>query len=459
LRARAYLCIFRALRTNPTMTSARGSDVIRKLSLALLGSLVAATAAQAADPYPRLASVLIGAPHNYTDLAYQKRIAKVNVAVLNVYPGWGGGASMNSVVNNIKATNPNTRVYLYVNAHSLVSPPVSAWTELHTKVTNQKWWLYKSGTTTKVNAVGTNNYALNTSPYSLKDSSGKTFSQWFANYAITKFVTPNPAISGLYTDNFTYKPVVDGDWNRDGTLDLKTNTTVQLWFRQGYRQYLDALNAGAPSKQRFVNLADWGLPESTLTEYAGRVHGGVIESIIGRTWSYETRLGYAGMMKAYRKTMAALAAPKLGIFSQSGVITDYQAFRYGFASCLMDDGYYAFNNTAKPYNGVNWFDEFNYKLGNATKPPQMTAWQNGVFRRDFEKGIALVNPKGNGIRTVTLEKDYVAIKGTQAPAVNTGKVVRKVTLKDRDGIILMRVGTTAVPQAPAAPEGFVIEGN
>jgi hypothetical protein len=436
----------------------KGLDVIRKLFLATLGSLLAATAAQAADPYPRLAGVLIGSPHNYYDTTYLKKIAKLDLAIVTIYPGWGGSTTaMNTLVNNIKAINPRTRVVVYVNAHSLASPAPSAWSELHTKVQNQKWWLYKSGLSTKVAAAGGTTYVLNTSPYSLKDSSGKTYSQWYANYVATKFAKPNPAISGIYADNFTWKPVVDGDWNRDGTLDSKGNATVQLWFRQGYRQYLDALGAAMPGKYRFANLADWGLTDSKLEEYAGRVNGGVIESIIGRTWSYETRLGYAGMMKAYRRTMTALASPKLGIFSQTGSITDYKAFRYGFASCLMDDGYYNFNNAAKTYSGVNWFDEFNYKLGLATKPPQTVAWQNGVFRRDFEKGIALVNPKGNGVRTITLERDYVKIKGSQAPTVNTGQVVRKVTLQDRDGIILMRVGTAAVPQAPAAPEGFVIE--
>jgi hypothetical protein len=420
-----------------------------------------ASAAQAADPYPRLAGVLIGSPHNYYDLDYLKKIAKLDVAVLAIYPGWGGSATrMNSVATQIKAINPSAKVFIYANAHVLKSPSSSTWSELHTKVNGQKWWLYQKGTSgARVAGKGEDMYVLNTTTYSLKDSSGKTFSQWFANYAVNKFVKPNPALAGIYTDNFTWKPIEDGDWNRDGRIDSKNSTTVQAWYRQGYKQYLDALNTAMPGKYRLVNLADWGHSNSVLTEYTGRVHGGVIESIIGRSWSYESRLGFSGMMKAYRRTMGALAAPKLGIFSQSGSITDYQGFRYGFTSCLMDDGYYSFNNSAKTYSGVNWFDEFNHNLGSATKPPQMSAWQNGVYRRDFQNGIALVNPKGNGTRTITLERDFKTIKGTQAPGVNTGKIVRKVTLKDRDGIILLRTGTTSTIQAPAAPEGFVIEGN
>jgi hypothetical protein len=42
----------------------------------------------------------------------------------------------------------------------------------------------------------------------------------------------------------------------------------------------------------------------------------------------------------------------------------------------------------------------------------------------------------------------VKIKGTQAPSVNDGSTVRKVTLQDRDGIVLMRVKSVKRPSPP-----------
>jgi len=124
--------------------------------------------------------------------------------------------------------------------------------------------------------------------------------------------------------------------------------------------------------------------------------------------------------------------------------------RYALASCSMDDGYFAYTDNSKQYQGVPWFDEYGVKLGNATSGPATSAWQSGVYRRNFENGIILVNPKGNGARTVTLEADFVKIQGTQAPSVNNGATVRTVTLQDRDGIILLRKGSTdAAPEAPA----------
>jgi hypothetical protein len=155
-------------------------------------------------------------------------------------------------------------------------------------------------------------------------------------------------------------------------------------------------------------------------------------------------------MKGYRKVMAALAAPKLGICSWDGTLTDYQGMRYGFASCAMDDGYFAYTNSSKPYYGAPHFDEFDAKLGAAVSGPSLSAWQSGVYRRDFANGIVLVNPKGNGSRTVKLEGDFVKIKGTQDTSVNNGATVREVTLKDRDGVVLLRKAPITRPKPPGS---------
>jgi len=153
------------------------------------------------------------------------------------------------------------------------------------------------------------------------------------------------------------------------------------------------------------------------------------------------------MMQAYRKVMSALANPRLGMFAQLGSATDYQSFRYGFASCLMDNGYYVFN-TSETYGDAPAFDEYNANLGNAVSSPQTAAWQQGVYRRDFDNGIVLVNPKGNGARTLQLETSYKRLQGAQAPAVNTGQTVTSVTLQDRDGLILLRTAPSSKPEPP-----------
>jgi len=180
------------------------------------------------------------------------------------------------------------------------------------------------------------------------------------------------------------------------------------------------------------------------------LNGGVIEGLIGYSYSIETYGGWQAMMTWYRKAMSALAEPKLAIFHMVGSATDYQTVRYGLASAMMDDGYFVFNTTSGNGGDAPYFDEYAAKLGNAVSGPQTAAWQKGVYRRDFVNGIVLVNPKGNGAQTVTLETNFKHLSGTQVPSVNNGQTTTTVTLQDRDGIILMRLQPRAQPNSPTA---------
>ena len=429
------------------------SRIVLGLVASLLLAPLLAHAAAAADPYPRLAGILIGSPQNYWDPAYQQKMAKLDAVILSVYPGWGSSQKTDMVkaVAQIKALNPKTRVFLYVIGESMKYPVSAAWVDLGQKVDQQKWWLYQtsSGPNLVLSDFGHETYVMNMTPYAATDSSGLKFNAWFAKYVSAQFATPNPLVDGFFTDNVFWKPRRDGDWNRDGKIDSQNDKTVQGWYRQGYADYYKVLKAQMPGKLQIANVADWGDPQAVAPEYQGMVNGGVMEGIVGKSYSIETLTGGWGLMMArYRKTMAMFATPKLGFFNQGGTPTDYQSMRYGLTSCLMDDGYYAFDDDSKGYSGVVWFDEFDADLGQSTSQPALSPWQKGVYRRDFEKGIALVNPRGNGTQEVTLEGDFYLIKGTQAPSVNTGALVRKVTVKDRDGLILLRQTPVKRPMPP-----------
>lgn len=413
-----------------------------------IGACVHAVTAHAADTYPRLATYAIGSPKDYYTDVYQKQLSKVQVAIVAVYPGWGSaqGTTLNETAKKIKALNPNTRVVQYVLGESLNYPAEPAYKDFNAKIDQEKWWLYTSGTgTTKVlSDFGNSDYILNITPTARKDASGKTFAQWFGGWVASEWVKPNPDIDGIFTDNVFWSPRRDGDWNLDGKSDSHNDASVQKSFRTGYAQYVAAFNSAASGKLQIANAADWVLNEADITEYSGKFQGGLIE----RMQTLDVSLGWSGMMKGYRKVMAALTGPKLGICSYQGTMTDYQGMRYGLASCLMDDGYFAYSDTSKRYYGVPWFDEFNANLGAAVSAPATSAWQSGVYRRDFANGIVLVNPKGNGQRTVTLEGEFVKLKGTQDATVNNGATVKQVTLKDRDGVILLRKAPITRPKPP-----------
>jgi len=404
------------------------------------------TTAFSADTFPRIATYDIGSPQDYWTSSHLKQISTTQIAVLSYWPGWGKGAgvTMNDTVKKIKALNPNTKVFLYERPDAQRMPAEANFGELYNKITNTSWWLTTSGTGGAYVASdeGGGFQLVNTTQYARKDSSGKTWIQWYPAWLQQKYVAPNPAIDGLYTDDVFYKPRKSGDWDLNGSSTSPSDATTQKIYRQGLAQFADNVR-GATGKLVFANSADWAVPGATAPEYQGKYNGGLIEHFIGRSYSTETWSGWAAMMKQYRATMALLAAPKYGICSVEGSKTDYQLVRYALGSCMLDDGYFAFSDPSSYYRGVPWFDEYSVKLGAATSGPSTSAWQSGVYRRNFQNGIVLVNPKGNGTRTVTLETNYVKIRGTQATSVNNGATVRTVTLKVRDGIILLKQGVNA----------------
>lgn len=422
-------------------------------------------------PFPRIGGIQInpGSTPTYNDPAYQASLAKQNLMILGGYPGFApGGESMQSVVQSIKALNPTSLVFMYVQNTELPLNASDASNSLRTELNTMDWWLYNQGTKNTPSPGGAHvldpsggdaliNNTLNTP----KDSSGNGSVDWMTQWLVTNFYTPMTNIDGFYMDEMFAQAFFDGgDYNRDGTSDSKTNPQTSTWLRQGFAQYVTKARTLMPAKYQIGNITDWGVSTSVLSpEYinlAGGgdlVDGGVLEGYLGKSWSLETWGGWSTMMAAYRRVMASVNAPKLVIFGQFGDKTDYQSMRYGLASCLMDDGYYSFTDVAQTYEGVIWFDEYDAHLGQSLGPPVTTPLSNGVYRRDFANGIALVNPKGNGVQTVNLESDYLKLLGTQDPSLNDGSTVRSVTLQDRDGILLLRksktFGQTTVGNTPS----------
>jgi Hypothetical glycosyl hydrolase family 15 len=453
----------RSRASRPRRAVDRFTGALCGLALGVAGLLSGSGTAVAAEgDFPRLAHYMTG-PAPLGDAYMQDYLAKLDWAMVNVWPGWrgSGGVTVEQALRAVKDRNPNTKLFIYVNNNELydTSDGSDAFTELRNKVNSMGWWLYPSGAGgNRVKSTwGDVHYILNTSDYSPRDSSGRNFNEWFADWSIATYITNNPSVDGLLTDNVFWKPRVDGDWNRDGSTDSAGSSATQGMFRAGYRSYFERMKQRMPAgKLSLGNVADWYDAKrdgKTMPEFQGQLNGGVLEAAIGKSYSLETTLGWSGVMAAYRDTLAQLAAPKLLLFEQFGEINDYQAFRYGFTTALMDDGYYQFADITAQTRTV-WFDEYDAKLGQALSSPPTSAWSKGVYRRDFENGIALVNPRGNGAVEVQLETGYRLISGRQAPSVNTGATVTTVRLNDRDGLILLRTTSRA---RPLPPTGLAVE--
>ena len=410
------------------------------------------TSTYTSPPFPRLAVNWIG-NQGYEKSAIQSQVAHGDIAIINTWPGWSSGTGgIEPAIKSIKAINPNILVFEYIKDMEVdgtkgTNPVYSA---LFDKLGAMNWYLYPTGGSgTPVPSTWAGSTTINNTIFTPRDSNGDNWLSWFAKWVAATYSTPSPSFDGFYCDGVFLKPRVNGDWQRNG-VDVSDNSSqAAQWQQQGYVSFIGNLRSAKPGQFELGNISDFVQPNAVLTQYQGMLDGGFMEGMIGYSWSIETWGGWQTMMNGYRNAMAALSGPQLGIFAQVGNPTDYQSFRYGFASALMGDAFYTFNSSAA-YGDFPWFDEYNYqhKFGAAVSSQPTTAWQHGVYRRDFENGIALVNPKGNGPQTVTLEANYTRITGTQASSINSGQTVRTLTLQDRDGIILLR--NQPLPAQPAA---------
>ena len=112
--------------------------------------------------------------------------------------------------------------------------------------------------------------------------------------------------------------------------------------------------------------------------------------------------------------------------------TDWQTFEIPMTSSATD-GAAELTLLLGGSVGNVWIDDVKLQAGDRT-----------VYRRDFQNGIALVNPTNVAV-TIDLGGTFQKIRGTQAPAVNDGSLVNAVTLQPRDGIVLLR--TSKILQA------------
>jgi hypothetical protein len=257
--------------------------------------------------------------------------------------------------------------------------------------------------------------------------------------------------------------------------------------------------------------------------------GGVDEAVIGASFSRETFQGFNSAMHQYMDLMDMMASPKVEIFNQESLQANGsdvynsapgQAIRYGITMALMNDGYYdgevapdhvgpgyipgspGYPSTTTAFNNPKyWWEEYDAGgigrgyLGQPTddangavqRLPRWAYGNNvgisenspyiatvggyglpgGVWAREFQNGIAIVNPKGNGAVTLDINNNLGGLgvwkhfQGNDPDITNDpndGSVVTSnLTLQDRDGIILLRMSslttTTVTPSAPSEQLG------
>jgi hypothetical protein len=383
--------------------------------------------------FPRLLGMNIGAK-NYDDPDYQQQLARLDVVILGFYKGWKPGYGMAKVVRNLKDLSGGR---ILVGQYTILNecgddPRNAANLDVQTKLNEMNWWARKSDGSRVQWTAQYRAWDINFTAWSKPDGNGQRYPQWLAQQDDGVFFKPVP-FDLWYCDNVMVQSRVTADLNGDGMDDSPKDPAVAAAYRAGHRAEWDHIRHIHPGLSLMGNT-DGDLAEP---EFAAQLEGAFLEGLMGKKWSLETWAGWPKMMQRYHGTMAHTRVPHLIGFNVHGKTNDYRFFRYAFASCLLDDGYFCFTDVGKEYSSVTWFDEFDFKLGAAISKPPTADWRNGVWRRDFERGIALVNPTQQAV-TVPLEAGFRRLLGKQDSAVNNGSPAASVTLEAKDGIILCR---------------------
>ena len=458
---------------------------LRKIFLAaLIGCLPVhsggATERGAFNPtFPRLAAGQIGGWGAY-DENRVRLIAKHDIAVLGTWRGWNaGGHDLATITDHIKSLNPDILLLNY-------TVPVEVWhsereTEfLRGKINREKglngngtWWLLKADGSHVSSWHST--WRVNHSSQVTRDANGLIWPEWLARYHWAAPVDRGDWVrpsgrgmregqwDGVYQDvqyvNYPTggnAPAQPADWRSVGTDNDPLDPLTQQWVTEGHIAYINEWRRLEPSFLMTANLSNqifgWQNNREQPAALNQANHGGWLE-----WWgNAETWGGWDMLMNLYRKTVEIVAPPKLAMMdvhldyirTHYGFGTDERWNRYFLASVLMDDGYYMISADDR-YSRVLWFDEFDIQLGYPVDPPQTQSGSNGILRREFEHGLVLVNPKGNGRQTVSVGPGWRRFQGEQDPAHNNGQPASEITLDAQDGIILVREGSSAArPEAP-----------
>jgi hypothetical protein len=400
-------------------------------AVALPASLRPAQAASATAPpgFPRLMAMNIG-EKNYHRPEVQEALARYHVAVLDFFPKWrqGYGADpMGEALRAIKRHNPALLVAQY---STIADGPLND-PERVRKLDEAGWWLREAGGQRARWTSAFNTYDVNITDWTAPDAEGRRYPEWLVERDYRLYHQRHPEVDIWYFDNAMSKPMVKrADWEGSGRDRPNDDARVAAAFRRGHASSWRRVRQLQPGALVMANTDDLSSPE-----YAGQLDGAFLEALMGKSWSVETWGGWGRAMQRYQSAMDHTRGPRLVGFGVVGRADDYRLMRYGLASCLMDDGYFAYSTLERQYSTTPWFDEFDLPLGSAIDPPQRNAWQGPVYRRRFAGGMALLNPS-----TLTVQVDvpsgYRRFQGRQEPDLNNGRPATRITLGPKDGLLL-----------------------
>lgn len=244
-----------------------------------------------------------------------------------------------------------------------------------------------------------------------------------------------PGVDGIFFDMVYEKIswVRDLDLSEDGQADSAA-IADQLWHeRTTYflRAAIDRL------KTKFIIING-----SSDSAWQPLVNGRMFEN-------FSTSDRWANVMNDIVKNKN-IRSPRVLILNNNtankGGAANFRNMRYGLTSSLLeDDIYYSFDFGDANHGQIWWYDEYNINLGapvaGAVSPQGLPKYRDGVWRRDYDKGIVLLNSSDQA-GSVLLDGEFEKITGAQDPLINSGEIVDRVSIPSKDGLLMLKTFQT-----------------
>ena len=251
---------------------------------------------------------------------------------------------------------------------------------------------------------------------------------------------------GIFVDdvNLAFK-VSNGNGSFVAPIDERTGQAMTLdsWQRY-FAEFMEQLRAELPSQAEIVHnqvyfhagLANPYVRRAIEAATHIEIERGVIDTgIVGGTgtYGYETVLKWAEYIHSRGKGVIWDAQSSWG--------REYQIATHFLVSNGLD-------GLAHPEgsNPDNWWTGYDTDLG---EPLGARYSWNGVFRRDFERGIVLVNQPGQTAKSLSLGDTYKTLAGAS---------VTSVSLPAREGLVLLRQAPVPPPSDTTPPETTITGG-
>ncbi len=269
-----------------------------------------------------------------------------------------------------------------------------------------------------------------------RDATGKTYAWYLAEFLKTR-VLDSGLWDGLFFDTVwdgIYWLSRDADIDRDGVPDGKEK--VDGAWQNGQNLFFKSLRDLTGDRYLLVG-------NGVIEPYAQYLNGRMFEGFPDLSEG-----GWVGSVKRYRAISLLGVPPHVTTINSdtknTGNWKDWQRMRYGLTTTLLFDGYYSFDYGTQVRDLLYWYDEYSVSLG---KPSSFAARnvfdgtidnvQPGVWRRDFQYGVVLINST-NKEQSLKLDEEFERVHGRQDPDTNDGSITSRVTLAAESGILLLR---------------------